>query len=499
MNFNSPEDPAIAAALGIPLADQGEEAARRAWQDTEAAGLSGSGNLPGRGAGKRITTPAGPRPDLAAALAAAHRLLVRHVVFPTDHAAVAATLWAGHAHQVDRFDSTPRLAFLSPEPGSGKSRALEVLGTLVPNPMHAVNATPAALFRSVSDLEGLPTILFDEIDTVFGPKAKDNEEIRGFLNAGHRKGAVAYRCVGLGTVQKVVAFPAYSAVAVAGLHNIPDTIASRSIVVRMRRRKPSEAVQPWRLRDEPAGHLVRDLLAAAMERTALPADPVLPGGVADRPADVWEPLLSVAQAAGGPWPDLAAAACLHFVEAVATEAKESLPVLLLRDLRTVFADVDALHSGDILTGLHALDESPWSNLRGAPLDARGLARMLGSYGVRSVQVFRDGRNQRGYRRADLYDPWQRYLPVGPDKSARSAMNASPSVEDGPRPSTQRPDLALSPPDLALGNGPAERESADLADLADLRPGTDSEPECPGCGEYASHPELFDGWHVGCVG
>jgi hypothetical protein len=37
--------------------------------------------------------------------------------------------------------------------------------------------------------------LYDEIDTVFGPKAKDNEEIRGLLNAGHRKCAVAGRCV----------------------------------------------------------------------------------------------------------------------------------------------------------------------------------------------------------------------------------------------------------------------------------------------------------------
>ena len=55
-----------------------------------------------------------------------------------------------------RFDSTPRLAFLSPEPGSGKTRALEVIGSLVRHPMHAINCTPAALFRSVADLEHRP-------------------------------------------------------------------------------------------------------------------------------------------------------------------------------------------------------------------------------------------------------------------------------------------------------------------------------------------------------
>ena len=39
-----------------------------------------------------------------------------------------------------------------------------------------------------------------DIDTVFGPKAKENEEIRGLLNAGHRRGAVAGRCVVRGKV-----------------------------------------------------------------------------------------------------------------------------------------------------------------------------------------------------------------------------------------------------------------------------------------------------------
>ena len=94
------------------------------------------------------------------------------------------------AHAFDgRWESTPRLAFLSPEPASGKTRALEASEPLVPRPVEAVNVSPAYLFRKVGT-DGRPTILFDEIDTVFGPKAKENEEIRGLLNAGHRKGAL---------------------------------------------------------------------------------------------------------------------------------------------------------------------------------------------------------------------------------------------------------------------------------------------------------------------
>jgi hypothetical protein len=120
--------------------------------------------------------------------------------------------------------STPRIAFLSPEPGSGKSRALEVTEPFVPRPVHAINTTPAYLFRKVSDPDGTPTILYDEVDTVFGPKAKDNEDVRGMLNAGHRRGATAGRCVVRGKIVETEELPAYCAVALAGLLRLLRTL-----------------------------------------------------------------------------------------------------------------------------------------------------------------------------------------------------------------------------------------------------------------------------------
>jgi hypothetical protein len=125
---------------------------------------------------------------------AVHDFLGRFVAYPSEAAHVAHALWIVHTHLMDEWEATPRLAFLSPEPGSGKTRALEITELLVPNPVNAVNVSPAYLFRKVG-AEHPPTILFDEIDTVFGPKAKENEEIRGLLNAGHRRGAVTGRCV----------------------------------------------------------------------------------------------------------------------------------------------------------------------------------------------------------------------------------------------------------------------------------------------------------------
>ncbi|MEU1492119.1 DUF3631 domain-containing protein [Streptomyces sp. NPDC005775] len=376
--------------------------------------------------------------DGAALLAEVEQFHRRFNVFPREAAYVAVVLWDAHAHLLDAFDSTPRLAFLSPEPGSGKSRALEVVETLVPRPMLAVNARAAALFRSVSDPAGRPTILFDEIDTVFGPKAGDNEELRGFLNAGHRRSGVTYRCVGDGGNQTVVEFPSYTAVAVAGLGYLPDTITTRSVIIRMRRRARNEKAEPFRARlHEAEGHALRERLAQWAEQVRDDIAgrwPQMPEGVTDRPADVWEPLLSVADAAGGDWPDRARTACLELVNAARADDKGSLGIRLLTDLRDhVMAGTDRLPTVAILDRLCALDEAPWADMSGRPLDSRGLAKMLGEYmtldntPVKARNIKTAGTVLKGYYAADLHDAWERYCPPPPSGAATSATSATSQV------------------------------------------------------------------------
>jgi len=313
---------------------------------------------------------------------------------------------------MDAWESTPRLAFLSPEPGSGKTRALEVTELLVPRAVEAVNASAAYLFRKVSAPEGLPTILFDEIDTVFGPKAKENEEIRGMLNAGHRRGAIAGRCVVVGKTVMTEELPAYCGVAVAGLGNLPDSILTRSVIVKMRRRSPNESVEPYRRRlHAPEGHVLRARLAdwiGKITSSLALARPEMPPGVEDRAADVWEALLAMASAAGGVWPLRASAAA----RALVIDARESTPSLgikLLSDLRLVFGESDLLSTESILLALHRMDESPWGDMRGRPLDARGLATLLRPYGVHSKAIRIGESTPKGYARMDLWEAWIRYL------------------------------------------------------------------------------------------
>lgn len=354
--------------------------------------------------------------DGAAVLDDVRAFLRRFVAFPSEDALNATTLWAAHTHALDAFDCTPRLALLSPEPGSGKTRALEVLELLVLRPLLTVNVTPAYLFRKVADDAGAPTLLFDEIDTVVGPRAKDNEDIRGMLNAGYRRGATAGRCVIRGKTVEVEELPAYAAVALAGLDDLPDTIMTRSIVVRMQRRAPHEHVDPYRRRVHAADGLqLRERLAAWIDATRSSIDnawPDLPAGIEDRNADVWEPLLAIADAAGGAWPAEARGSAVALV--AAARAKDGgLGVRLLADLRTVFdaARCDRLATEVILEALLKIEESPWSDLRGKPLDSRSLANMLGKYEVKPKQLRFDDKNIRGYERADLLDQWERYLPT----------------------------------------------------------------------------------------
>jgi hypothetical protein len=342
--------------------------------------------------------------------------IARFCAFPDAHCLAAVTLWAAHTHIIEHLHTTPRLAILSPEAGSGKTRVLEVLDLLVPEPLFTLNASPAAVFRTLAN--GRVTLLFDEVDAIWSKRGKDDthEDLRALLNAGYKTGSSIPRCVG--PKHDVIRFEVFCAVALAGLGDLPDTIMSRSVIIRMRKRAPGEHVEPFRARQHDyQGHALRTLLAdwgATVGESAGESWPKLPDGVVDRPAEVWEPLIAVADAAGGQWPALAREACIALCR-VSEDRRASLGVRLLADIRTIFRNADALYTATILErlidGSEIDEDAPWSDLRGRPLGIRGLATMLSKYEVKPLNVREPGGPPRkGYRRIDLWDAWQRYLP-----------------------------------------------------------------------------------------
>jgi hypothetical protein len=358
-------------------------------------------------------------------------LLVRFVAFPSEHDRHAVGAWVLHAWTLDAFDSTPRLALLSPEKGSGKTRTLEVLELLVPNPKHTVNMSAAALFRIVGS-DNRATLLMDEADTYLGWKvAAQNEDIRGLVNAGHRRGAVTYR-VSIEKGVEIQEFPAFAPVALAGIGDLPDTIIDRSIVIAMKRRSPTEQVEQFRRRKvEPTTANLRDAIegwaADHLDDLFELVDALtLPSGIEDRAADVWEPLVAIGDLAGEPWGSRLRDAATSLNNARA-ERDPSLGVQLLRDTRTIFdrLEIDRITSVMLATELADIEGAPWADLRGSPIDANGIARRLKAYEIRPAPHWIDGATHRGYLREDFYDAFQRYLPPE-DRKTREERKEPPS-------------------------------------------------------------------------
>lgn len=347
-----------------------------------------------------------------------------YLSFPSEHCLPAVALWAAHTHAVQSFYVTPRLVLDSPEPGSGKTRVLELLNLVCADPEMILSPTTAAIFRMLA--EGPITLLFDEVDAVFNVKNGGNyEDLRALLNAGYKRGNTIPRCVGDAAKMQVQKFKVFSPVALAGLAgNMPATILTRAVVIHMRKRPAGVKVKAFRERDaEAEAKPVAALLATWMQSQTASlehARPKMPDGVDDRPAEVWEALLAIADAAGGDWPDKARAACEHFVLKSSSGA-QSFGAKLLGDMHRIFGSVAAMSTADILEKLGKLPESMWADLGGRPLDPRRMAKVLKAYEVEPVP-FRDesGKTVRGYTTyavdtkeatsVGLADAWSRYLP-----------------------------------------------------------------------------------------
>lgn len=444
------EDLAKAGLTRRGIVDALRDRDTRLWTDPKYAERTDAEKRYAEIADGAIKTP-GQAPDVTrtAGKEEGHRLLddveallKTYIAYPSDHDRVAHVLWIVHTHMMDAWDSTPRLAFLSPEPSSGKSRALEVTHLLVPRALEAMNMSSAYLFRKMDSPDGLPTILFDEVDAIFGPKtAKDHEDVRALINAGHRKGSISGRCVTVGREVQTVDFPAYGAVALGGLGDLPDTIMARSVVVQMRRRRQGEKIRPFRRREaEKAGRTLYDRLAAWSATAELAMGnpwPEMPEGIEDSDADVWEALLCCADAAGGDWPARARTAAVRMVEAEKAKPA-SLGIRLLTDLRTIFGDRDKMHTEDIIVGLCDLPEARWSEINdGKPLNTGGLASRLAKYDVKSKSVRDGAKVARGYTREDLADPWDRYLPP-PTSSAADVAHVARIAGDGEKDESEAP-------------------------------------------------------------
>jgi hypothetical protein len=349
------------------------------------------------------TEPADAAPG-AAVLDEARAFVARFAVLPSGHHLDAVTLWAAHTHAAGAFTTSPRLALLSSEPGSGKTRVLDLLALLCARARLELDPTGPAVAAMIA--AEMPTLLLDETDTIFGARGSANakRQLRGILNSGYRAGALLTRSAGRDGYQSV---PVYCPVAFAGLGNLPDTLMSRSVIVRMRKRRPGERTDAYLPRmHAPLGQAVGEALGQWCKTVTLDlatAWPELPEGVQDRAAEVWEPLLAVADAAGGHWPATARAACRAIALDAAEDAGPTPASRLLADLAAVWPRTGGeparyAATADLLTALYALDGAPWRTLWEPGAAPRELAAMLAARGItpRKVRVSAE-RTAQGYQ------------------------------------------------------------------------------------------------------
>lgn len=344
------------------------------------------------------------------------RKLTTYVVLPSPEVEVGVVLWIAATHAVDALNTATRLAIRSPEKRCGKTRLLDVVGALCRNALPTANVSAAVLYRVMG---GERTLIIDEADTVWGTKrqAENNEDLRGLVNAGFERGRPTLRYdIKSRDVEELETF---GFVALAGIGALPDTITDRAVNLTMRRRKAGESVKPFRSRrdGEPLLELRERLAAWVAGRLDYmkTAEPDLP--VEDRAADVWEPLVIVADAAGGDWPRLARAAAVKLSTEHDEEDRDSTSLTLLTDIRAIFEkEGNFLQSKDLVFKLRAIDESPWGQAH-EDLTAVKLALRLRDYKIKPVRNTTG--TARGYKRDDFKDAFARYLEPSDDTVSRT--------------------------------------------------------------------------------
>jgi hypothetical protein len=327
----------------------------------------------------------------------------KHLVLTTGTAEAVAA-WIAQAYCTSAFLHAPRLASCSPEPGCGKTTFLTLIECFVPRPFLKETPTDAALSRLIRQYQ--PTLLLDEYDTWL----PDGKSIVSLLNSGHRQGSRRLRCVGAGGIK---ALNVYGAVALAGIGQLPPTLESRSLIIRMTRPKPTETREPFDGRfaetELGLGQKIARWVFDHYDQLRL-CRPALPPKVVDRQADNWRPLFAVAVVAGGDWPERVRRA-FTLLRGESSETT-TIGTQLLSDIRDLFTTLgaDKLPSQILALEIAKIEGRPWVKLSGLrPICPNEIAVILRPYGIGPTTIRFGAKVAKGYRHSDFEDAFARFL------------------------------------------------------------------------------------------
>lgn len=319
---------------------------------------------------------------------------------------IATTLWILFTWAIEAMQIAPIACITAPEKRCGKTQLLTLIGELCYKPLPTSNISSAALFRAIDYWK--PTLLIDEADAFL----KNNEDLRSIINAGHsRKNAYAIRCDG--EENKPATFCVWGAKAISGIGRLPETIEDRSILLRLRRKLPSEKKQRLRQTSTHEWHEIRRMCFRWIQdnfETIQNIYPAMPSQLNDRAQDNWEALFKIAQTAGSEWLEKAnlAALTINNLEMDTPNSNEQL----LTDIKKILAQIDGdkLFGCDLLNDLIADPENIWATYdHGNPMTRYQLNKKLREFGIRSKDVNIDRSVKKGYETKQFKEAFLRYL------------------------------------------------------------------------------------------
>lgn len=384
-----------------PSADE-----KKQKQDTKTK--SSSENIQGKSCLFPEIIPYGKPVDGGALIEELKNTITKYVKLQ-DGAELAISYWILHTYKYQCFDITPRLIIVSPEKRCGKTTLLTVLSYLVKKPVSASSITAASMFRLIEATS--PTLLVDEADTFI----KNNEELRGIMNAGHHCLGSVIRCVGKDLESR--SFSAFAPCAIASIGKVPDTIMDRGIIINMRRLAANEHVEHFRPRMVAEDfNLLRRKCQRLMNDYEEKLKTIFPEPVEhllNRAFDNWESLFIIADAIHGTPNEEVRRLAIKMTRRSQGDDTASQKTMLLQDIRQIFAEQKAewMYSASLCNYLASLEERPWAEIsRGNKITVNKLANMLKDFGIRTHQKNVNGMNNNCYLAADFTDCFNRYLP-----------------------------------------------------------------------------------------
>ena len=199
------------------------------------------------------------------------------------------------------FPTFPYLWLTSAERQCGKTRVLELLSAVsFRSQQMMVNPTAAVLYRILDQIGQV--MIIDEFE---GSTEDVKIAMITVLNAGFKRGSTVPRCVG--TEQRVEQFNCYSPKVFAGLDQLPDTLATRTIPIYMFPKSKRDNIKSFspilmdawlqRVRDD-LGIWALTNAPQCAEWVVKATELELPSCLDDRAADFMAPIFAISRIAG---------------------------------------------------------------------------------------------------------------------------------------------------------------------------------------------------------